>query len=256
MAWKTTVLAETLAWGLAEQGQKTFLMDAAGGWSTLSVGMDFEPSTTLSEAIRAAENDNEDSLGRMMHKPHEKLTILSSGGDVMLDDLVQPGKYEELLDMLMGTYPVIVIDLSAATPRLKRTLIKRAHHVLLVTSPALPAVRAGRTLLQEIKTVRGGSDEQVSVIVNCQNMTKSEVPKKQILEGLEIETASTIDYDPDLFAAHESRGEKITEDKKGAKVARTLLGLVGEGGSTSSRNTNEDDKKGLGKLIGMLKAST
>src|SRR5690606_23129711 len=51
----TTVLSEGLAWGLSEDlGQKTFFLDAAGGWSTLPVGMDFEPATTLADALRAA----------------------------------------------------------------------------------------------------------------------------------------------------------------------------------------------------------
>lgn len=50
-----SLAAQTLAWATSGRlQQKTFLLDASGGWSTLSVGMGFEPATTLAEAVKAA----------------------------------------------------------------------------------------------------------------------------------------------------------------------------------------------------------
>ena len=73
----TTTIAQTLARHIAQDlDQKTFLLDAAGGWSTISVGMDFDPITTLTEAVRAAVDSNEDSLGRMIFKGHENYIFL------------------------------------------------------------------------------------------------------------------------------------------------------------------------------------
>ena len=63
-----SMAAQTIAWSTADVlGQKTFLLDASGGWSTLSVGMEFEPTTTLADAARAAAEANEDALSRMIH---------------------------------------------------------------------------------------------------------------------------------------------------------------------------------------------
>jgi pilus assembly protein CpaE len=256
----TTVLAEGLAWGLSDtMGQKTFLMDAAAGWSSLSVGMDFEPATTLAEAVRAASENNQDSLSRMMFSASEKLTVLSSGGDVMLDDIVAADKFEQLIDHLMVTYPVIVMDLSAATPGLKRMALARAHEIILITAPTLPAVRAARTLLHEIKVLRGGSDGDVDVIINMSGLApKHEVTKAQIEEGLERKGLTVIPFDPALFLSTESEAKKLGADKGGAAIVEKMLPMarkvVARGGVETVVSEDSGEKKGgLGGLLGKLK---
>jgi len=256
-----TVLAEAMAWGLAETlSQKTFLLDAAGGWSTLSVGMDFDPSTTLHEAVRAAAEGNEDSLSRMVYKAHDKLFVLSSGGDVMLDDSADAEGYEALLDYLMHTYPVIVLDLSGATAALKRTVLSKAHEILLITTPTLPAVRATRSLLQEIKELRGGSTGEVDIIVNMQGFApKHEVSKAQIEEGLERKPALIIPFDPGLFVKTESEAVRLGSERTGEAIVSQLLGVIAKvlasTGSDAAGAGESDGKKGggLGDFLNKLK---
>lgn len=257
----TTVLAEGLAWGLSDtMGQKTFLMDAAAGWSSLSVGMDFEPATTLAEAVRAAAEENQDSLSRMMFAASEKLTVLSSGGDVMLDDIVAADKFEQLIDHLMVTYPVIVMDLSAATPALKRTALTRAHEIILVTTPTLPAVRAARTLMHEIKVLRGGSEADTDIVVNMTGLApKHEVTKAQIEEGLDRKNVAAIPYDPALFLSTESEAKKLGADKGGAAIVEKMLPMarkvLARGGPEAVSANDADDKKGgIGGLLSKLKS--
>jgi pilus assembly protein CpaE len=259
----TTVLAEGMAWGLAGKlDQKTFLLDAAGGWSTLSVGMNFEPTTTLAEAVRAASEGNEDSFGRMMFTPTEKLTVLSSGGDVMLEDIVQPEGYEALLNHIMTTYPVVVADLSGSPAALRRAVLTRAHEIVIVTTPVLTAIRAARTLLQEIKQMRGANDTAVDIVINMAGLApKVEVPKAQIEEGLDRKVAGTIDFSPDLFVRNESEGRKLIDDKEGAeaveillKLARKVVSVADSAAATSPEST--ESKSGLGRIMSKLKAKS
>lgn len=260
-----TSLTEGLAWALAdEMKQKTFLLDAAGGWSSLSVGMNFEPSTTLNEAVRAAMEGNNDSLTRMMFTAGERLTVLSSGGDVMLDDLVPPENFEVMLDHLMTTYPVMLVDLSGAPAGLKRIVLTRAHKILLVTPPTLPAVRATRTLLQEMKDLRGGSVEEVDVIINMSGIApKHEVPKAQIEEGLERKVAAVLPFDPALFIRTESEAKKLSDDKAGHGIVEKIMPLVrkvlASAGSESvagNDDAEEDKKGGIGGLLTKLKVKS
>lgn len=262
-----TSLAEALAWGLADDlGQKTFLMDASGGWSTLSVGMDFEPATTLAEAVRAAVEGNEDSLSRMMFNASDKLTVLSSGGDVMLDDIVPPEGFETLLGHLMVTYPVVVLDLSGAPAALKRTALARAHEIILVAQPTLPAVRAARTILQEIKQLRGGGEGTVEVVVNMHGMApKDEVPKAQIESGLDRKNVLYIPFAPSLFMRTEGNAAKLgkDKDKEGADIVWKLLHLARKvvavaGGEAAVPAEKDDGRKGggLGGLLTKLKSKS
>ncbi|MCB9990823.1 MAG: type II secretion protein ATPase [Rhodospirillales bacterium] len=255
-----SVLSEALAWSISgELAQKTFLLDAAGGWSTLSVGMDFEPSTTLPEAVRAAVDHNEDSLTRMIYQAGEKLFVLSSGGDVMLDDSADAQGYETLLGYLMGLYPVVIVDLSGAPSALKRTVLTRAHQTLLVTAPTLPSVRATRTLLHEIKDLRGGNIEDVEVVTNMVGYSpKFEVPKAQIGEALERPPTVSIPFDTSLFVSTESEALKLYDQKGGDEIVKNLLRILEKTLSVSANDLGGDgDKKGgIGQLLSKLKTKS
>lgn len=261
-----TSLAEALAWGLSDGlGQKTFLLDAAAGWSSLSVGLDFEPSTTLAEAVRAAVEGNEDSFSRMMFHASDKLTVLSSGSDVLLDDTVSPEGFETMIDHLMVTYPIMIADLSAAPAALKRTVLARAHEIILVTTPTLPAVRSARTLLQEIKQLRGGNEGTTEIVVNMQGLApKDEVPKAQIEAGLDRKSLAFIPFDPATFLRAEGKGEKLGDDKNGAAIVGRLVQLtrkiLASAGSdlsaaaAAAAAVQDDGKKsGIGGFLDKLK---
>ncbi|MCM2344167.1 MAG: AAA family ATPase [Alphaproteobacteria bacterium] len=250
-----TALSETLAWATADLlGQKTFLLDASGGWSTLSVGIGFEPAATLAEAARAAVEGNEDSLSRMIYEASDKLFVLSSGSDVMLEDSVPPDHYETLLDYLMGIYPVVIVDLSQSPSALRRVVLTKANRVIMVTAPSLPSVRATRTLLQELRDLRGGSNEAAEIVVNMQGVSaKNEVSKAQIEQGLERRIAAIIPYEVDLFITIESQGKKLHEDKEGAVIAEKLLRIVRDViADTGSETTKVEEEKKSGKLSGLL----
>lgn len=255
----TSLAAQTLAWATSGSlQQKTFLLDAAGGWSTLSVGIGFEPATTLAEAVKAAAENRADALSRMIHQASEKLFVLSSGVDTMLDDNISPEYYDRLLDYLMGIYPIVIVDLSQSNAALRRIVLKKSHKILLLTAPSLPSVRATRTLLQEIKDLRGGSNEAAEVIVNMQgNSGKNEVSKAQIEQGLDRKIDIVLPYEADLFAAAESQSRKMTLDKAGIGIAEKLLASVrGVLGNTGADSVREDEggKSGLGGLLSRLKS--
>lgn len=258
----TSSLTQALAWGISENlDQKTFLMDAAGGWSTLSVGMGFEASTTLQEAVRAAENDDEDTLNRMFHKANERLTVLASGSDSMLETSVTAAQYEHMIDLLMQSYPVVLVDLSGAIPSLKRAVLSKAHQTMIVSTATLPSLRAARTLIQELKLIHGGDTSHIDLITNMVGvMPSKEVPKKDIAAALEHEPSALIPYDPPLFIGSENEGKKINASKSGKEIIDKLMPLaqkVVTGAPIASNTNNADDpvsqilnKVGLGSLLG------
>jgi pilus assembly protein CpaE len=257
----TTILSEALAWGSADTlKQKTVLLDAAGGWSTLSVGMNFEPATTLAEAARAVASKNDDSFNRMLFHAGDRLDVLSSGGDVMLDDGIDSAAYESLVDKLMTTYPVVVVDLSNAPTALRRIIISRAHEIILVTQPILSALRAARSLMQEIKDIRSDSESRVDLIVNMVGMAgKQEVSKSELEGALARKPALSIPFNPSLFIGAESEGRKLSSTPDGAELVRSLLPLLAkvvDGISAETlgpANDGSDKKNALTGLLGKLK---
>lgn len=256
----TTALAHGAAWGVSEMlGQKTMLLDSAGGWSTASVGLGFEPSATLAETARAAANNDEDSIKRMLFRASDKLSVLASGSDAMLETPLEPDQFEQLLNMLMATYPVVIVDLSHGAENLANTVISKASQVIVVSSPTLPSLRLARSLVQEIREHRGGSDAGIEMIVNMQGIAgKSEIAKKDAEQAMEFKISSMIVFDPSLFYGLESQGKKITSDPRGADIVRkVILPLVQKvvTGSLDGGAPEVKEKSGLlGGLLGKGKS--
>ncbi|HEY8190591.1 MAG TPA: AAA family ATPase [Micavibrio sp.] len=245
----TTILSQALAWGTADVlHQKTVLVDAAGGWSTLSIGMNFEPATTLIEAVRASASQNEDAFRRMLFQASDKLHVLSSGGDVMLEDSVDSAGYEMLIDALMKTYPVVIVDLSNSPTMLQRVILSRAHEIVLLTTPLLPSLRAARTLIQEIRDIRGDADKCLDLIVNMTGLApKHEVSKNDLEQALERKPAITISFNPALFPAVENEGRKLHSVQEGNHVTRNLLSLVSKVLAGTGSDVAMIDSDGHGK---------
>jgi len=251
----TSALCQGIAHGISGKlDQKTFLLDAAGGWSTLSVGMGFEPTTTLHEAVRAATNDDADTLSRMFYEVNDKLTVLASGADPMLETSVQGAQYEELIDLLMKSFPVVVVDLSAAIPSLKRAVLSIAHEIIMVATPTLPSLRSARTLMQEIKLIHGGDTSNVDLIINKQGLIPSkEVPKKDIVTALDCTPSEYIPFDPKLFVGVENEGKNLMSDKDGAEIINKLLPVAQRVLSPEKAARKEDNSGGaIGQFINNL----
>jgi pilus assembly protein CpaE len=256
----TSAMAQAYAWGISKTlGEKTILIDASGGWSVLGVGMGFEPSTTLAEAARAAANKDEDSLNRMLFKASDKLNVLASGGDTLLDPAANVEQLEEILSMVMVKYPVVLADLSGAAADLQSAVISRANQVVVVSTPALPALRQARSLIQEIKEIRGGSDKEISMILNMHGMSPAnEVSKGDIEKALEFKPSAIVPFNAKVFAAAESEGRKVIDDKEGAVIVHNILLPVLAGvisGDYEGAKVSEDTgKEGLlGGLMSKLK---
>lgn len=255
----TTSLAQAMAWGAADLlGQKTVLLDGAGGWSTLNVGMNFEPGTTLAEAARAAASQNEDAFKRMLHQASDKLQVLSSGGDVMLEDGVNADSYEILLDKLMATNPLVIVDLSHSPTALRRIVLSRAHQITLVSTPLLAPLRSARSLLQEIKNIRADSESRVDLVINKAGMAaKQEISKVDLESALDRKPSLIIEYNDSLFMGAEGEGRKLNATSEGQGVVRSLLPLmlkILDGVTDSSGIANDAKQKNpLSDILGKLK---
>ena len=172
----------------------------------------------------------------------------------MMDDQVTADGYETLLDMLVSTYPSVVVDLSATTADMKRTVIKRAQKLVIVSTASLSSVRAARSLMQEAKTLRGDSDAEIEIVINKQGETSGEVPKAQIEEGLERKDITYISYNADLFSELEAEAKRLSTDKASQDITAKLLKLVGKKASAS--NENDAQKGVLGQFIDKLKTKS
>lgn len=221
----TSSLAQAMAWGVAEiLGQKTALMDLAGGWSSMSVGMGFEPVTTLVEAVKAAAKDDQDSLKRMLSRSSDKLDVLAHGGDAMLEESVGADAVETLIDMMLVRTPVVIADLSQSPAALKKMLLTRSNLIVVTAAPVLSSLRLARSLIHEIKDLRGGSVENIRLLITMQGMAGAhEVPKADIRQAMDFDPSGYVPFDPKLFVRSENDALSLLKDPQGAAFVKTIL---------------------------------
>lgn len=252
----TSTLAQAYACGVSEiLGQKTFLLDACGGRSTLSIGLGFEATTTLAEAVKAAVGENEDALSRMFHKVDDKLSVLASGGDVMLETSVDADDFESLLDVLMAKYPVVVVDLSQAAEEIQKIVLSKASQINVVSNQLVSSLRQARSLSQEIMELRGDDAIGIEFMLNMSGFApKHEIPKGDIEKAMGLEISTSIAYEPSIFMGGEADSRRLTKDVAGkALLEKSIIPVARKivGGDVKGGSVKEVETEGL--LGGFLK---
>ncbi len=248
-------LAQAMAYAASENlGQKTLLLDAAGAWSSLGVGMGFEPVASTAEAIKAVVARDADSLRRMLYNVNDKLSVLATGTEPMLELPIQIVQYEEIINNTMTSYPVVIVDLSGAGPALKKTVLTRAHEIVLVSTPTLASLRSARALMQEIKKLVGGGGH-VDLLLNMVGLAPGkEVPRSDIKTALDCEPQVVIAFDSKLFIGTENEGRKLSSEKAGQDVIQKILPLIQKMVSREVVPVVDTSKDGLlGSILGKMK---
>lgn len=221
----TSTTARAVGWALSGHfQQKTLLLDASGGWSSHPVGIGYEPGATYAEISKAVDKNDQDSLVRMMFKASDKFSVLSSGADTMLEPVIAAEKMEAVLEKLMIKHPVVLVDLSGASPELKKTILARANRIVLVSTPTVSCLRLARSLAIEIKAVRGGKADDIAFVLNMQGLlASSEVPKSDCELAMEIKVAASIPFEPKTFIPLESEGKSLLDDKAAKPLVESIF---------------------------------
>lgn len=251
-----STIAQLIAWGSSEKlGQKTLLLDGAGAWSSLAVGMGFEPVASTAEAIKAVTAKDADSLRRMIYQANDKLSVLATGTEPMLEIAPSIGQFEEILNMVMASYPVVIVDLSGAIPSVKKAVLTRAHEIMIVATPTLSSLRLARSLMQETKKIHGGQGANIDLIVNMAGLAPGkEISKVDIKTAMETDPAAIINFDPKLFISMENEGRKISSDKAGQDVLDKILPMVQKIVARDAVQAEAANDAGvIGSLLGKLK---
>jgi len=182
---------------------------------------------------------------------------LASGSDVMLDDGLTAPQLEKMIDVLMVQYPVVFVDLSQATQMLQRVVLSRAHQINVVSSQGLVSLRQGRSLIQEIKELRGGDDDGVELIINMHGLAGAqEVPRKDIESAMDLKVSAFMPFDAKVFQENESASRKITDDKDGETLVKStilpVLQKVIAADFAAAENKDDSGKNIISSLIQKL----
>lgn len=227
----TSTLAHLTAENLAASGQKTVLLDCAGGWTDFPVALGFEPVDSLHALVKAAISKDTDAIDRLIIELSDGLYVAATGAQKLLNGAIDEAHFEALLDYLLAHFPHVVLDLSGAPEPIKTLCVKRASEIGLVSDPSLSALRTARTLREEVKELRGGDMEAFRLIINKQGLNKAqEANLKEISEGVGQKPDIILPYSGKAFAARDMSAKPLSmhPDMSEAVKAIKALFLSGE----------------------------
>jgi len=252
-----TTIAQLLALNVSEElKQKAVLLDAAAGWSTIGISFGIEPTTTYSEGLNTAAHGTDEDLARMLHDVNGHLALVTLGGDSVLEGGYSTDDYEHMLDRLMITYPVVIVDLSACSNRVRHRVMSRAQEIVIVTTPQLSALRGVKSLVGELSALRPDEDI-VSIVSNMKGQSPAtEVPVKDIEDAMGHKVAASVPYEPKIFTEAETSGKPVTQNKAAADILKTMMPLANKAADIEmDASGKKKGKEGsfLGKIMGSLK---
>jgi len=201
---------------LAEQfDAKTLILDAAGAKSILWNHFEFSPSGTLIEAARAVVDDDIDALDRLFIKKTDHLHVLNIGAENILDNKLAPEAFDVFLDYCLSIYPNVVMDLSGASPAIKRMCLTRSSSIHIVTTPRVPDLSLTKLYIKEIDDMPGADVRKPYIIVNKSDRQKShDLHMKDVKNTFSDDNLIDIPWNADMFSKAESNGEPLFTQSK------------------------------------------
>lgn len=245
----TSVVSSLLAYALSEvSNRKTALCDLMPGRSALPVYWNTECPGGLADLAKAFNADDINALYRLAPKALEHLHIFTPSTDTPFEFALGHDEQMDLLQGLRQHFPTLVYDTAGFTPKILKSLIPTAPHVILVTPPSITGLRATKKMLSQIEPIRGGNSASIKIVLNrCKEMPNDELSSKDIATVLGHTPELEIAYDRNLAAKMETGTWQDSSDAQ--KIAAQLLSLVDQ--NVDTKNIVKEKTKG--GFLGWLK---
>jgi pilus assembly protein CpaE len=222
-----STVAHNLAWAIARKlATATVIVDLDIAFGTAGLDFNQDPTQGIADAVFAPERLDSNLVDRLLSRCGDNLSLLAASA--MLDrtvDLTETA-LDQLLDILRGTTPSVVLDVPHTwTSWARRTLVS-ADDLVIVASPELASLRNAKNMLDALRAARP-NDQKPKVVLNLAGMPKRpEIPSAEFAKALDIELAAVIPFDAQLFGTAANNGQMVAEVKPGGKVNEVFVELA------------------------------
>jgi pilus assembly protein CpaE len=236
----SSTVAHNIAWSVSQQLESsTVLVDLDLGFGTAGLDFNQDPPQGVADAVFAPDRLDSAMLDRLLSRCSENLSLLAA--PAILDktyDLPEEA-LDNLLTLLRGLAPVIVLDIPHVWTAWARRVLVSADDILLVATPDLACLRNTKSLLDVCRAVRT-HDRPAQLMLNQVGVQKRpEIAAAEFAKSLSIELAAAVAFDAQLFGTAANNGQMIAEVQPGGPVAQQFVEmaaqLVGKGVARKAR---------------------
>jgi pilus assembly protein CpaE len=214
-----STIAHNLAWTMARTlEQPTILVDMDMPFGTAGLDFNQDPPQGVADAVFAKDRLDQNFVERVLTRCTDNLSIMAA--PAMLDrnfDVHEDG-FEQVIELLRGASPYIVLDLPHGWDGWKRNTILGSDEVIVVAGPDLANLRNSKNLFDHIRGARP-NDLFPRFVMNGVGMPKRpEIPPADFARALDLDPAAVIAHDAKLFGSAANNGQMIGEADPASKV--------------------------------------
>jgi pilus assembly protein CpaE len=223
----SSTIAHNLAWTMARTlEQPTILVDMDMPFGTAGLDFNQDPPQGVADAVFAKDRLDQNFVERVLTRCTDNLSIMAA--PAMLDrnfDVHEDG-FEQVIELLRGASPYIVLDLPHGWDGWKRNTILGSDEVIVVAGPDLANLRNSKNLFDHIRGARP-NDLFPRFVMNGVGMPKRpEIPPADFARALDLDPAAIIAHDAKMFGAAANNGQMIGEVEPSSKANEAFAELT------------------------------
>ncbi len=219
-----SVIAANLAVALQEQtARRVALLELAEGPGNIRILLNLPADRTLGDLLARFDAGDVELMDGVMARHASGLRVLlapSTAGVRLGADVLQ-----DITTCLGQMYDLVVIDLHTSARVLVPAIVAKAHIVMLVMIPEMPALHHARVFMQGLGSSQ--PDVRANLLLNRVNMP-SGIPVDAIRRHLKMPIAAEIPDDPGLVAASVNRGVPFVSSHPRSGAARAIWKLAAD----------------------------
>lgn len=244
----STTIAVNTAIALRQiSGSPVVLVDGSLQFGDICVHLNVRSKYNLSDLATAARDLDDAMLGRVLCPHDSGLHVLLAPAEPDQAASIEGAAINAILDKLLERYAFVVVDTWSFLDEVTETLLRRADHVLLVTTPELPTLRNAKRLIEYAQRhdIAAG---KIMIVLNRFPSVEG-ITIEDVQEHLRYPVAANIPSEGLPITQSINRGVPIVIAQPKSWAAQNILRLAarlaGDEVNTIAL-TAEEGRKGLG----------
>ena len=222
----SSTVCHNTGWALAEMlGVLTIIADFDLAFGTLGLDYNQDLGQGIGEALAAGDRLDSAMLVKLTSKCSERLTLLTPPCTLEAGVDAAPDRTVHLVQLMGRSASAVMLDLPPGWRAGTAALIADADELVITAEPDLANLRNAKTLIEAARRLRA-ADKPPLLVMNKLNMPRRpEISIRDFGNAVDLEPATRIAFDAQLFGAAANNGVMIGEMSAKSEHAELFRGL-------------------------------
>lgn len=246
----STLTACNLAHQLSATAGDTLLLDLDLQFGSVAHYLDVVPGHSHVEVLQQI--DEMDGVALRGFCAHFSPTLHVLGGreqDLCLPQDVQSEQLEDLLQLALGTYAWVVVDLPRQIDHLTGTVLERADRVYVLVQQSVSHIKDASRLMRILRDELGVQGNRLQVVVNRYDKA-SPISLRDIGDALRCPELLQLPNDFAVVSQSQNAGVPLDQHAPRAAITQALRGMSKELVGAEAASQGGMFKRVLSRLLG------